>query len=76
MTASKPAAGRLTDLNLADAADDLGRLILAAWMAAEALADSGHQGAIQTVLDLAEHKLGAIRGELYQRLPEAQGAAA
>jgi hypothetical protein len=66
---------RQTDLNLADTADDLGRLILAAWMAAEALADADHQGAIQTVLYYAEHKLGEIQSELAQRRQEARGAA-
>lgn len=75
MTARKPAAGRMTDLNLADAADDLRRLILAAWMAAEALLDKDHQGAIQTVLYFAEHKLGEIQKELEQRLQAARGAA-
>lgn len=74
MTACNPTSGRQTDLNLADTADDLGRLILAAWMAAEAL-DADHQGAIQTVLYFAEHKLGEIKGELAQRLQTARGAA-
>ncbi|MCX5581579.1 hypothetical protein [Kaistia terrae] len=75
MTARTPAPCRQTDLNLADTADDLGRLILAAWMAAEALLDRDHQGSIQTVLDYAEHKLGEIKGELALRLQAARGEA-
>jgi hypothetical protein len=75
MTVRKPAPCRQTDLNLADTADDLGRLILAAWMAAEALLDSDHQGSIQTVLTYAEHKLGEIKSELALRLQAARGEA-
>lgn len=66
---------RQTDLNLADTANDLGRLLHAAWMAAEALLDKDDQGAIQTVLYFAEHKLGEIQKELEQRLQAARGAA-
>jgi hypothetical protein len=44
-------------------------------MSAEALVDVDHQGAIQTVLYFAEHKLGEIQSELAQRRQEARGAA-
>jgi len=66
---------RQSDLNLADTADDLRRLILAAWMTAEALLDKDHQGAIQTVLHFAEYKIGEIQKELELRLKTARGEA-
>lgn len=69
------ASVRQSDLNLADTANDLGRLIRAAFMAAEALLDKDDQGAIQTVLDFAEYKLGEIQNELELRLQAARGAA-
>ena len=69
------ASVRQTDLNLADTANDLGRLIRAAFMAAEALLDKDDQGAIQTVLHFAEYKLGEIQNELALRLQATRGAA-
>ena len=75
MTVRKPAAGRMTDLNLADAANDLGHYIRAAWMAAEALDEPQDQEAIRIVLYVAEHKLAEIQTELEQRLQAARGAA-
>lgn len=74
MTARKPAAGRMTDLNLADASNDLGHYIRAAWMAAASL-EPQDQEAIRIVLYVAEHKLAEIQNELEQRLQTMRGAA-
>jgi len=75
MTARKLPADRMTDLNLADAANDLGHYIRASHMAAEALLDKGERDALQIVLYVAEHKLAEIQNELALRLQPARGAA-
>jgi hypothetical protein len=71
----KPAAVRMTDLNLADAANDLGHYIRATFMAAEALLDKQERDALQIVLYVAEHKLAEIQTELDHRLHSVRGAA-
>lgn len=75
MTARKPAASRMTDLDLADASDDLGHYIRATFMAASALLDKQDRDALQIVLYVAEHKLGEIQTELEHRRQAARGAA-
>ena len=76
MTAAhQPAAGRMNDLNLADAANDLAHYIRATHMAAEALLDKGERDALQIVLYVAEHKLAEIQDELALRLQPKRGAA-
>lgn len=75
MTARKPAAGRMTDIELADAANDLGHYIRATHMAAEAILDKQERDALQIVLYVAEHKLGEIQTELGHRLQALRGAA-
>lgn len=74
MTESKPAASRMNDLHLADAANDLGHYIRAAWMAAAAL-EPQDQEAVRIVLYVAEHKLAEIQTELECRLQAVRGAA-
>jgi hypothetical protein len=74
MTARKPTTSRMTDIDLADAANDLGHYIRAAHMAAEAMLDKQERDAIQIVLYVAEHKLGEIQTELEHRLHSLRGA--
>jgi hypothetical protein len=75
MTARKPAAVRMTDIELADAANDLGHYIRATSMAAEAMLDKQERDALQIVLYVAEHKLAEIQTELERRLQAVRGAA-